>query len=195
MRRLRYARFRCHTRVKNARTADRPYLLAASLQSLRQVKSLTHIPPALQAGFRANRCAIRSPAAPRMRSLPDLQIRHRAQRCAAHLPGVLRQRTAARIGFAAAASLAPALELGRADVQGDFATLCINRDFVPVLHQRQSARRAPLRARRAPPRSRGCRPEKRPSVISATLDPKPLPMMAPVGLNISRIPGPPFGPS
>src|SRR5690606_18009681 len=38
-------------------------------------------------------------------------------------------------------------------------------------------------------------PEKRPSVISATSAPSPLPMIAPVGLSISRIPGPPFGPS
>ena len=38
-------------------------------------------------------------------------------------------------------------------------------------------------------------PEKRPSVISATLAPNPIPVMAAVGCNISRIPGPPFGPS
>jgi dihydroxyacid dehydratase/phosphogluconate dehydratase len=38
-------------------------------------------------------------------------------------------------------------------------------------------------------------PEKRPSVISATLPPKPLPMTAEVGASISRIPGPPAGPS
>ena len=33
-------------------------------------------------------------------------------------------------------------------------------------------------------------PEKRPSVISATWSPSPLPMMAAVGLSISRMPGP-----
>lgn len=38
-------------------------------------------------------------------------------------------------------------------------------------------------------------PEKRPSVISATSWPRPRPMMAEVGLSISRIPGPPRGPS
>jgi len=36
---------------------------------------------------------------------------------------------------------------------------------------------------------------KRPSVIKATSLPRPLPMIAEVGDNISRIPGPPIGPS
>ena len=38
-------------------------------------------------------------------------------------------------------------------------------------------------------------PEKRPSVIRATLEPSPIPAMAEVGFSISRMPGPPFGPS
>ena len=38
-------------------------------------------------------------------------------------------------------------------------------------------------------------PEKRPSVIRATLSPSPIPAMAEVGFNISLMPGPPFGPS
>ena len=38
-------------------------------------------------------------------------------------------------------------------------------------------------------------PEKRPSVISATLSPSPMPAIVAVGLSISRIPGPPLGPS
>ena len=38
-------------------------------------------------------------------------------------------------------------------------------------------------------------PEKRPSVIRATEEPSPIPAMAEVGFSISRIPGPPFGPS
>ena len=38
-------------------------------------------------------------------------------------------------------------------------------------------------------------PEKRPSVISATLVDRPMPEMADVGVSISRMPGPPFGPS
>ena len=38
-------------------------------------------------------------------------------------------------------------------------------------------------------------PENRPSVIKATVDPKPIPAIAEVGFNISRIPGPPLGPS
>ena len=38
-------------------------------------------------------------------------------------------------------------------------------------------------------------PEKRPSVISATLEPSPIPAMAEVGFSISRMPGPPLGPS
>ena len=38
-------------------------------------------------------------------------------------------------------------------------------------------------------------PEKRPSVIRATLEPSPMPMMLLVGANISGIPGPPLGPS
>ncbi len=38
-------------------------------------------------------------------------------------------------------------------------------------------------------------PEKRPSVIKATSAPRPAPMMAEVGVSISGIPGPPFGPS
>ena len=38
-------------------------------------------------------------------------------------------------------------------------------------------------------------PEKRPSVIRATVEPSPMPAIAEVGLSISRMPGPPFGPS
>ena len=38
-------------------------------------------------------------------------------------------------------------------------------------------------------------PEKRPSVMRATDSPSPMPQMAEVGLSISRIPGPPLGPS
>ena len=38
-------------------------------------------------------------------------------------------------------------------------------------------------------------PEKRPSVMSATWSPSPLPTIASVGLSISRMPGPPRGPS
>ena len=38
-------------------------------------------------------------------------------------------------------------------------------------------------------------PEKRPSVIKATSLPRPMPVIVAVGVNISRIPGPPFGPS
>ena len=38
-------------------------------------------------------------------------------------------------------------------------------------------------------------PLKRPSVISATVEPSPIPEIADVGLSISLIPGPPFGPS
>ena len=38
-------------------------------------------------------------------------------------------------------------------------------------------------------------PEKRPSVINPTLSPKPNPIIADVGFNISLIPGPPLGPS
>jgi len=38
-------------------------------------------------------------------------------------------------------------------------------------------------------------PENLPSVIRATDDPSPIPAIADVGFNISRIPGPPFGPS
>ena len=38
-------------------------------------------------------------------------------------------------------------------------------------------------------------PEKRPSVMSATVLPSPAPFRAPVMASISRMPGPPFGPS
>ena len=38
-------------------------------------------------------------------------------------------------------------------------------------------------------------PEKRPSVIRATLSPSPMPAIAEVGFSISLMPGPPFGPS
>ena len=38
-------------------------------------------------------------------------------------------------------------------------------------------------------------PENLPSVISATVSPSPAPTMAEVGVSISRIPGPPLGPS
>ena len=36
-------------------------------------------------------------------------------------------------------------------------------------------------------------PEKRPSVMRATSEPSPAPMMADVGVSISGMPGPPFG--
>ena len=38
-------------------------------------------------------------------------------------------------------------------------------------------------------------PENRPSVISATVSPRPAPTIAPVTPSISRMPGPPLGPS
>ena len=38
-------------------------------------------------------------------------------------------------------------------------------------------------------------PEKRPSVMRATSLSRPMPAMALVGLSISRMPGPPLGPS
>ena len=38
-------------------------------------------------------------------------------------------------------------------------------------------------------------PEKRPSVMRATEWSSPMPQMAEVGVSISRIPGPPAGPS
>ena len=38
-------------------------------------------------------------------------------------------------------------------------------------------------------------PLKRPSVIRATVDPSPMPAIAEVGFSISRMPGPPLGPS
>ena len=38
-------------------------------------------------------------------------------------------------------------------------------------------------------------PEKRPSVMSATLSPNPMPIIIDVGPSISRMPGPPLGPS
>ena len=38
-------------------------------------------------------------------------------------------------------------------------------------------------------------PEKRPSVIRATLVERPMPQIAEVGVSISRMPGPPAGPS
>ncbi|KAG1434256.1 hypothetical protein G6F56_014380 [Rhizopus delemar] len=38
-------------------------------------------------------------------------------------------------------------------------------------------------------------PEKRPSVIKPTGSPRPCPTSAEVGASISRMPGPPFGPS
>ena len=38
-------------------------------------------------------------------------------------------------------------------------------------------------------------PENRPSVIKATVSPNPCPYIAPVVESISRIPGPPLGPS
>ena len=38
-------------------------------------------------------------------------------------------------------------------------------------------------------------PENRPSVNNKVDLPKPAPLIAPVIINISRIPGPPFGPS
>ena len=45
------------------------------------------------------------------------------------------------------------------------------------------------------PTTKPCEPpEKRPSVIKATLSPKPAPIMAEVGFSISGIPGPPLGP-
>jgi hypothetical protein len=48
---------------------------------------------------------------------------------------ILGQRAAARIGFGRHPGLAAALQFGRTDVQGDLATLRINRDLIARLDQ------------------------------------------------------------
>src|SRR5271163_3171938 len=73
------------TRVKKRANRRSPLFSRSVLQSLRQVKSLTHIPPALQAGFRAARRSFRPPAAAVLLIAGRLQISDRAQGCAAHL--------------------------------------------------------------------------------------------------------------
>src|SRR5215472_13755857 len=54
---------------------------------------------------------------------------------------------------------------------------------------------AERRQRTAHRRLRRVAPEKRPSVIRHTDSPRPCPTSAPVTCSISRMPGPPFGPS
>ena len=53
----------------------------------------------------------------------------------------------------------------------------------------------PKTATREGPAAPRVAPEKRPSVIRATEEPRPMPAMAEVGPSISRMPGPPEGPS
>src|SRR5580704_8280214 len=67
------------TRIKKCANRRSPLISRSVLQSLRQVKSLTHIPPALQAGFRADRCSFRSLRTRALLVAGRLQIGDRAQ--------------------------------------------------------------------------------------------------------------------
>ena len=81
--------FSCDTAVKNASRRALLIFQKRPLQSLRQVKSLTHIPPALQAGF----------------SAPTLiTVGHGASDALLDLLRILRQRAAARIWLRGPAS-------------------------------------------------------------------------------------------
>ncbi len=179
---------------------------SAPASSFRRVKRLTHIAPALQArrcSTNASKCALNTFCEIAALGIFDrgrrrsFQIRHSAQGGAADLPRILRQCAAARIGFGGRPRSSPSLQLSGAHVQRDFATLCINRYVIAGFHQRQRTAERRL-GRHVPHHEAMAAAGKTPvrqSVTRATSLPSPLPMMAPVGLSISRIPGPPLGPS
>lgn len=85
-------------------------------------------------------------------------------------------------------------ELFVAYVQLELAAFNINGDLVAVFNKGDWAASCSFGAYMA---NAGAfeAPEKRPSVRSATLLDRPMPTMALVGVSISRMPGPPFGPS
>ena len=105
------------------------------------------------------------------------------------------KRPAARIGFRRASRICAGASARAAPTcKRDFTTLCINRDLIAGLDQGQRA--AERRFRRHMPDHEAMAAAGKPSVgDQRDLLPRPLPMMALVGLNISRMPGPPFGPS
>ncbi len=81
-----------------------------------------------------------------------------------------------------------------ADGQVDGRIRNVDLDGVPFPDQTDGAAGGCLGADVADGRAAG-RPEKRPSVMSATVVSSFMPASALVGLSISRIPGPPLGPS
>ena len=71
----------------------------------------------------------------------------------------------------------------------------IDADGIPFLDQADQAAFRRFRGKHGRYRRPRVAPENRPSVIKATEEPRPIPCTAAVGASISRIPGPPFGPS
>src|ERR1700679_1201942 len=129
------------------RLEETHYIRSVSLLSPRRVKSLTHIPPELQArlGSRKNRHESTASCFLRSRWNFLLEIGDRTEGCTADLLRVLCQRAPSRIGLRGHPGFAPALELCGADIQGNFTTLCINGNPVAGLDQGQRTAHCRLR--------------------------------------------------
>ena len=82
--------------------------------------------------------------------------------------------------------------VGKPDVKSAGVNVYV--DYGTVLNYAYNAARRRFGAN-VPYRAPRVAPENLPSVINATLSPSPAPTMAEVGVSISRIPGPPKGPS
>ena len=80
------------------------------------------------------------------------------------------------------------------DMEIDFSPFDVDRDLVAVLDKGDGATRRGF-GLACPTQGPFEAPEKRPSVMSATDLESPMPTMADVGVSISRMPGPPAGPS
>ncbi len=89
---------------------------------------------------------------------------------------------------------ATAFQFGVVHAQRERAAFDIDRHRVAFLDERDGAAGRRLGAH-VPTAGPFVAPEKRPSVISATLVDSPIPTMEDVGVSISRMPGPPLGPS
>ena len=120
---------------------------------------------------------------------------HRSVRGAAHQGGVLGEHAARGIGFAALSRpRGGALIQPPQAPRGSRARRASTTIRSPVFNSPMGPPTA-ASGEICPTTKPWLPPEKRPSVIRATLSPSPRPMMAPVGLSISRMPGPPRGPS
>src|SRR4029078_9890355 len=138
--------------------------------------------------------------------------RHRSIRRRRHEPRVFGERARPVPRLRRLDLPQPTLDLGRGELDVEAALLHVDAHDVAVAEDRDGpavrglARHVPaheaVRCARATPSGASCpimkpcvAPEKRPSVINATESPRPAPCSAPVTCSISRIPGPPFGPS